>query len=163
MTFDGRRLSMKGYLQLKTTFNGRRSLMAVNGKQLAKRWWRIRVLVSRLKVPRFSVLSQSRTKFWKLSRLDENVFRQSHLVCFNFTQSRLGLVLIWIWSFQKNEANSQLFSSLKDGSHLILVKKDTKSPSPISVSHEILCQVSVLPSLTNVVGLPRMKGLVMHK
>ena len=61
------------------------------------------VSVSRLKVTRLSVSSQSRKKFWTLSRLGlvsdekfQTVLSQSRLVCFNFTQSCLGLVLIWM-------------------------------------------------------------------
>ena len=47
------------------------------------------VSVSRLRVLRLSVL-------YKILEL---VLSQSRLVCFNFTQSRLGLVLIWMCSF----------------------------------------------------------------
>ena len=68
------------------------------------------VSVSRLKAPKLSVSSQSRTKFWNLS--------PSCLVCFNFTQFRRQMS-----RFNKIKPKIQSFSSIKASSRLGLVKK----------------------------------------
>ena len=73
------------------------------------------------------------------------MFRQSclGLVLFPsiFPQSRLGLVLIWMCSFKNNKAKIQSFYSLKDGSRLGLVNKDTETLGLVLVLPEILSQV----------------------
>ena len=102
------------------------------------------VSVSRLQVPRLSVSSRSRTKFWNLSRLglglvsDEKFW--DSLVLVSSCVLQFHLVLSWsrLVVFNKIKSNIQSFSLLKVGSRLGLVKKDTKTLSLVLVSPKIL-------------------------
>ena len=70
-------------------------LAALIGKSLGL------VSVSRLKVPRLSVSYKIFEVVSSRMKNFQTVSSQSRLVYFNFTQSRLDLVLIWMCSFQK--------------------------------------------------------------
>ena len=121
--------------------------------------------VSRLKVPRLLVLSRSRTKFWRLSRLGL-VSNE------NFSDSLISVLsrLLQFYSgssgcigFKNNKAKIQSFSSLKDGSRLGLVEKDTETLGLVSVSPEIPSQVKSQSCLVNKKMKQSSLGLVSFK
>ena len=125
------------------------------------------VSVSRLKVTRLSVLSRSHTKFLRLSRLGLISHEKFSDGLVSFASILLSLVSVSSWSgcvvFKNDKAKIQSFSSLKDGSRLGLVEKDTETLCLVSVSPEILSQVKSRSRLVHKKMKQSSLGLVSYK
>ena len=101
------------------------------------------------------------------SRLGWKIFRQSRLGLVSFASILFSLVSVSSWSvcvvFKNNKAKIQSFSSLKDGSRLGLVEKDTETLGLVSVSPEILSQVKSRSRLVHKKIKQSSLGLVSYK